>query len=241
MNYLPTLGMGGFSSQFVPTQIAGCKLWLRADLGVTGSSPVTAWADQSGAGNNVVQGAGSVSLNASSIGGQKGMTFGGSASFTGSANAVTGARTLYVVAQASSTGVLGCVHDFRSSSLEHGYFYGDLGGGVLLIYGDGVNDLKAVGVSPDTNAHILTFSEDGTNTGIVFKIGSSSYTVQKLSGAAQAQTAETGAAGFSIGRRDAYGIQGFVGDICEVIVYDTVLSAPNQTSVLTYLQARYGL
>jgi hypothetical protein len=46
------------TSYFVPTQLTGCMLWLRADLGVTLSSGfVSTWADQSGNGNNASQGA----------------------------------------------------------------------------------------------------------------------------------------------------------------------------------------
>lgn len=46
-------GAGGF----VPTQLAGCVLWLRSDLGISlNGSNVSAWADQSGQGNNVTQG-----------------------------------------------------------------------------------------------------------------------------------------------------------------------------------------
>lgn len=42
---------------FSPTDIDGAVLWLRADLGVTldGSGNVSAWADQSGNGNDVTQ------------------------------------------------------------------------------------------------------------------------------------------------------------------------------------------
>lgn len=40
---------------FVPTDIAGCKLWLRSDLGITkdGSDLVSQWDDQSGNANHV--------------------------------------------------------------------------------------------------------------------------------------------------------------------------------------------
>ena len=43
-----------------PTQLSGCVLWLRADMGITkdGSDRVSAWADQSGNGNNLAQGTG---------------------------------------------------------------------------------------------------------------------------------------------------------------------------------------
>lgn len=44
---------GGPPPPFSPTDLAGLKLWLKADFGVTLSgSNVTAWADQSGNGNN---------------------------------------------------------------------------------------------------------------------------------------------------------------------------------------------
>lgn len=43
-----------------PTDVAGCKLWLKADAGITkdGSDYVSAWADQSGNGNDASQGTG---------------------------------------------------------------------------------------------------------------------------------------------------------------------------------------
>lgn len=46
-------GAGGF----IPTNLSGCVLWLRADLGITlNGSDVSAWADQSGQGRDVSQG-----------------------------------------------------------------------------------------------------------------------------------------------------------------------------------------
>ena len=48
-------------SAFSPTDIAGCKLWLKADAGITkdGGNYVSIWADQSGNGNDAVQATGS--------------------------------------------------------------------------------------------------------------------------------------------------------------------------------------
>lgn len=176
-----------------------------------------------------------MTLTASSIGGKPAMTFDGSSSLRGSANPVGGARTVLVVMKASGFGVLGCLIDFRSSSLEHGYFYGD-SAGPIYVYGDGVADKYTTSLGFNTNAHILRFSEDGTNTGIIYVIDTTSCVVT-----AGAQGSETGAAGFSIGRRDAYGIQGFLGDISEVIVYDNVLSAPSDAALLAYLAAHYAI
>jgi hypothetical protein len=55
---------------FVPTQISGCVLWLRSDLGLTLSGQsVSGWADQSGKGNNASQaGAAEPTLSISSYG-----------------------------------------------------------------------------------------------------------------------------------------------------------------------------
>lgn len=46
---------------WVPTDIAGCQLWLKADAGITkdGSNYVSQWADQSGNNNHAVQATGS--------------------------------------------------------------------------------------------------------------------------------------------------------------------------------------
>jgi hypothetical protein len=45
------------SRSFVPTDIAGCEMWLRSDLGVTLSSGnVSTWKDQSGSGHDCTQG-----------------------------------------------------------------------------------------------------------------------------------------------------------------------------------------
>src|SRR5262249_48349564 len=46
------------SSAFAPTDIAGCCLWLRSDLGVTvpSGTAITAWNDQSGLNNHAIPG-----------------------------------------------------------------------------------------------------------------------------------------------------------------------------------------
>lgn len=46
-----------WKKKFIPTDIAGCVLWLRSDLGITknGSNLVSLWEDQSGVGNHFSQ------------------------------------------------------------------------------------------------------------------------------------------------------------------------------------------
>lgn len=64
---------------FAPTDIANCTLWLRADRGLTKTTTVSAWADQSGHGNDFTQATGSKQplYVASAINGRPGMTFDG--------------------------------------------------------------------------------------------------------------------------------------------------------------------
>lgn len=45
-----------YNINFTPGLLSGVGLWLRSDLGVTDSSGVSAWVDQTGAGNNASQG-----------------------------------------------------------------------------------------------------------------------------------------------------------------------------------------
>jgi len=51
------MGGGVSSAPWLPTDIAGCVLWLRSDLGITkdGSDRVSQWADQSGQNNHASQ------------------------------------------------------------------------------------------------------------------------------------------------------------------------------------------
>jgi len=48
---------GGGTAPFVPTDIGGCILWLRADgiIGLSDGDPVGTWADESGSGNDISQ------------------------------------------------------------------------------------------------------------------------------------------------------------------------------------------
>src|SRR5271169_4249375 len=110
------LGLGlGFGSQpgFLPTDLPGCMLWLRASAGITIATGVSAWADQSGKGQNATQGSGAAqpAYVASGIGGLP------SVEGTGSQYLVTGALSAAPVAifavaqqtapQAGGKGILG--------------------------------------------------------------------------------------------------------------------------------------
>jgi hypothetical protein len=60
------MSVQGRQPLFVPTQLGGLVLWLRADQGVTcvAGNQVSQWNDMSGLGNNVTQGTGAQQLTA---------------------------------------------------------------------------------------------------------------------------------------------------------------------------------
>lgn len=61
---------------WTPESLTGVVAWLKGDAGVTGSSPVTAWADQSGSGNDLDNtGTGAPALVATGYGGKNGIAF----------------------------------------------------------------------------------------------------------------------------------------------------------------------
>jgi len=64
-------GAGGSAPAFVPTDISGCVLWLQSNLGVTHTTTVSAWADQSSAGNNYAAGVAQPNYSATGWNGTK--------------------------------------------------------------------------------------------------------------------------------------------------------------------------
>jgi len=63
----------GASPTFAPPDISGNLLWLRSDLGITIATGVSAWADQSGNGNNLTQATGGRQPVYSAAGGPNGL------------------------------------------------------------------------------------------------------------------------------------------------------------------------
>lgn len=61
---------------WTPASLTGVVAWVKGDAGVTGSAPVTAWADQSGSGNDLDNtGTGAPALVATGYGGKNGVAF----------------------------------------------------------------------------------------------------------------------------------------------------------------------
>lgn len=225
-----------------PVPVAGLKLWLRGDLGISLSGPnVVTWADQSGCGNDVT---GSILYNPSSINGKAGLTFAGTSAMTNTTSspfAAGGARTVFIVARATSEVGGPLFETFRASGVRATFFQGGSAytpfpGG---IYTDSVNGAR--------NATISSPTLTGVPMIIQFTIATMPASVtMKINGVTQSVTqgspcdAETGSAGFGIGFWGA-GASFYVGDIDEALGYDGVLPAGDEAAAYAYLAARYLL
>lgn len=66
--YILAPGVSSFSPSS-PDDIAGLTQWYKTDVGVTGTTDVTLWADQSGEGNDLVTGGSNTNVTLTDIGG----------------------------------------------------------------------------------------------------------------------------------------------------------------------------
>jgi hypothetical protein len=234
---------------FVPTQVAGCVLWLRADIGVAkdGSNRVSTWSDQSGAGNHATQtGANATKPLYSTVQGPNGLptiTFDGIGQFLlcdGLATALSGNDVPFSLFALSDVagGAQGVYFSLRGSSALWPVGWG-LDNKLFVWKRDDASTLKQV----ETTGSAITTSAYSIATIIT---GGSGKTVGALDGVTvltSGQDIDVGAATTTsgwIGCDNA--VQWFfAGDITELIIYKAELSSGDQSSVITYLKGRSGL
>jgi hypothetical protein len=213
------------ATPIIPTDIAGCDLWLRAD-GITGLSDgnaVATWPDNSGNGNDFAQGtpANRPTYETGEINGKPVVRFVASSGHQLTSAMVSGFPcTLFVVLKprAVLSGYVGAV------SLDDGQLLlANLGGdnkwGTYTSGNDAagsqlVNGTAYVACIVSTGSFFLNGVADGTYGG-----GSSDQ-------------------GSVIG---GIGGQSFEGDIAEVILYDSALSGTDRAAVEDYLMNKYAL
>jgi hypothetical protein len=220
--------------------IAGQKLWLRGDMGTTISGGnVTSVLDQSGNGNDVVV-SGTVPFNPSAINGQPGWTFGAAGYLVNTVSSILPAgspRTIFVVCN-PTTGIGGPVMSIRLTAVGDTYFfspnYAGFAGGIFTDSNSGTNNATAA--APTSAPHIAEYICAATPAFLGLKVDGLAQSVTQVGPC----PTETGTTGFQIGKWNIAG-PNYVGDICEVIVYDSVLSSTDEAAVLVCLATRYGI
>lgn len=230
----------------LPIPSNGLKLWLDSDVGVTLSgSDVTAWADQSGNSNDVVQNGAAPQFEASTINGLPGISFIGSVGLINTTKNVVppgNARTVFAVCRPTSGGaetfnIGGSIISFSITHAE--VWWEGLGSLGPDTYG------YSTGLAADTLVAAPTIADlpflvevSGTLGGYpTFVLNGTTYPLT----ASTVITTETGDPGFVIGNIDWAPTQYFQGVICEIVVYDRVLAGADLDAVRTYLNTKYGL
>ena len=238
----------GGGGAFTPSDLTGLKLWLKADTGVyqdsagttpvaSNNDPVGKWTDQSGQGNHFTQAtAGSrptyktaVQNSLPGIAGDASADYlSGTAPITGSGN-----RTMFVVYKAGNA-------DATHFDLDMGY-NSAAGGDWALSSKLGMHATSGSrewnAAKSTANYEIVTIRQEGSNTNILAAwVDGVSKTVTATTAVAL-NTANTGATIFT--RNPAGGYSSST--ICEIILYDSALSANDREQVEAYLGTRYNI
>lgn len=217
------------STPFSPTQIAGLKLWLKADsLVLSDNDPVSTWSDQSGNGNDVSQSVGtrkpiyktniqnslpSVRFDRSVFQNLDGtFTFSYGSAFS-VANFNAASFPDYCAIFSTNTG----------ATNSDNYFTGDGAGSLTTFYTTGTAfDSSHIWVNKVQTIEFATLS-----------------TIKLISGVDTTPASKTS---ISIGvGNPSLGNRWWNGDILEIIIYDTALSDNDRIRVENYLNSKYAL
>ena len=219
--------LGGGAAAFSPT---GCALWLDGnDPAATGTAPangatVSTWKDKSGNGRDAVAGVAGVYSSA-----QKSITFSGTNYYNSPYTAAPTSETLFIVFNLTTNAgpfmISGAACGGRSAAAY-----------AATRFAGGANCYSWGGITTDT---ITT----GVNTlGVVITDGTNNYTSLNAALTLSGPGSVTYTSGVTtyIGAHSGpnYLTNGY---ICEVIAYNSVLSAPNRQKVEGYLAWKWGL
>ena len=216
-----------YYTQFSPRQITGLGLWLDAadSSTVTGTSPITAWTDKSGAGRTVTITSGPT-YGTTSRGGNRTMSFNNNTITTSIASAVgTGDFTLVAVWYQSAAGTntvlsLGTV---ASSSQSLGF-----SGNKYNFYQFG--DVNESAYSTATPSWVIQI---GTRIGSVKKV----YINGNLGTIPSSTSYDVSVTTVTIGKGDNFAISGEIG---EILIYTGTMSDTNRQLLESYLAQKWG-
>lgn len=243
----------GSASSWRPTQLSGCVLWLRADLGITkdGSDKVSAWADQSGAGNNVTQATGTKQPTwvAGALGGQAALSFDGgdvlaSAPSNWAAYSTISMAMVFVKDNAAASVAFSHGVPSSSNGLAWWQDVGAAGRYSVAVDSSGATwtQRAASGYSAGTN-YVALMTVDtslAAASEVTLRVNGTAVTLGTLVGGDQSGNLGGVAVAYCIGAQDTTPNFGMSGDIAEVIVCSTAWSASEIASIEAYARRRYG-
>jgi hypothetical protein len=235
------------TTMFSPAKLSGLSLWLKADAGVTLSgSNVTAWADQSGNGNNAIGSGTLPTLQSNAINGYPAIRLNNTGSntsrFTVSNNFNLKNSSVFIVVKQLNLGnpfarmlsFLGSNDDYNSND------------GLAFLFNNIVPQLQ---VESNSNNAVIenlvannvfalaSYKIDNSGNISVFYNGASEGTGQNANMTSQNSG---GAIYIGLGSQNVTAA-GLYGDIAEVILYNSNLSTPQRQQVEAYLNAKYAI
>ena len=215
---------------FSPSDIAGLKLWLKADaLSLSDGDPVGTWTDSSGNANNATaSGSARPTYKVAILNGHAALRFDGTANVMNVASVCAQPLTYFIVGKMTTTST---------------YYFDGVSGNRFAL-SDGLNGTpNNLGLYAGGAVVESAFTVAGSAAKLWSGVGNAASSSIFKDGAAFA-TGNPGTqgldGGMTIGNRFALSL--FLnGDIEEIIVYNTALSAGNRQAVEDYLGAKYGI
>ena len=231
-------GIGGAVTY--PTDISGCKLWLKADsLSLNDGDAVTTWTDSSGNARDATQATAGLKpiYKTNVINGQPVIRFDGTDDrlVTSSVAVAGGAFSAFIVLKFAST-----------SGAQYPLFNGDnvAGNGWALESGAGTAGKRGVlyrgnAISDDGTTSTITELWSVTRTSAPSLNFYLNGTITSIAADASALTAPTNKV---VVGGDSGGSAGFFnGDIAEIIIFDSALSTGNRQAIESYLAGKYSI
>jgi hypothetical protein len=238
----------GIIQAFLPSSLGGLALWLKADAGVTlAGSNVTAWADQSGSGNNAVTNIGEEPTFVSSLlNGNPAIEFNGQ----GQIMQIADANSLdflnmssFIVLKYLGQGTANNIVYIKNA--DAGSTQGEAMYGLVATNGDDVSfsqnvdgwsDYRTSINIKDSIPRILSMTYDGTNQN-VYSNGNFSNTFN-IGGNIATSTGLLQIGGYNKSFDFA---EYFYGQIAEIIMYNRAVTSTERQQVESYLNQKYQI
>jgi hypothetical protein len=239
---IPKVGGGGAA---IPQ--SGLSIWLKADAGVTLSGAnVTAWADQSGNGNNALGGETLPTLQPNTINGLPSIRFNNIdpniSRFTISNNFnLKNSSVFVVVRQVNLENSFARILGFIGSSEDY-----DSDDGLAFVFNNVASQLQVE--SNSNSAVIENLVADNVFASVSYKIDNSGNISVFYNGASEGtaqnanMTSQNSGGSIFIGQgsQNLSGA-GLYGDIAEVIFYNRNVTTPERQQIEAYLNTKYAI
>lgn len=213
---------------FSPTDIAGLKLWLKADsLSLNDGDAVGTWTDSSGQGNNATESTNKPTYKTNIQNGKPAVQFDATDDGMVTSCALPEPYTIFLVEKPVTTNSTGNLRRTIQSTSGNSLIAVGRTANALTCYLNGI----VSSYSPnDTNCHLSVLRNTGTVS--TYWIDTTDRTTDSTKHAAFSNVA--------LGIRGAFA-EPANSNVLEVIAYDSALSTADRQSVETYLNDKYAI